>query len=119
MCDVVLDGLLVATEELFGVVSDPGTKRRLRFGEMVVERVMKQMLVTRKNTITKIVQIHNGFNGLTGELTLLEIVVSTVALIVAKFPNGMHRVHKGSKGAKNTKFVNQFRIEVVNKEFIL
>ena len=41
MCDVVLDGLLVATEELFGVVSDPGTKRRLRLGQMVVERVMK------------------------------------------------------------------------------
>ena len=41
MCDVVLDGLLVATKELFGVVSDPGTKIRLRFGEMVVERVIK------------------------------------------------------------------------------
>ena len=41
MCDVVLDGLLLATEELFKVVSDPGTKRRLRFGEMVVKRSMK------------------------------------------------------------------------------
>ena len=119
MCDVVLDGLLVATEELFGVVSDPGMKRRLRFGEMVVKRVMKQMLVTRKNTITKIVQIHNGFNGLMGELALLEIVVGTVALIVAKFPNGMHRVDEGLKGVKNTKFVNHFRIEVVNEEVIL
>ena len=41
MCDVVLDGLLVATEKLFRVVSDPGTKRGLRFGEMVIERFMK------------------------------------------------------------------------------
>ena len=66
MCDVVLDGLLVATEELLRVVSDPGTKRGLRFGEMVVKRCMKQVFVTWKNTITKVVQIHNSFNGLTG-----------------------------------------------------
>ena len=66
VCDIVLDGLLVATEELFGLVSDPGTKRRLRLGEMVVERRMKEVFVTGKNTITKVVQIHNGFNGLTG-----------------------------------------------------
>ena len=31
MCDDVFDGLLMTREELFGVVSDPGTKRRLRF----------------------------------------------------------------------------------------
>ena len=77
------------------------------------------MFVTWKNMITKIVQIHNGFNGLTRELALLEIVVGTVLLIVAKFPNGMHRVDEGSKGVKNPQFVHRFRIEVVDKEFIL
>ena len=41
MSDIVLDGLLVATEELFRVVSDPGMKRGLRFGEMVIERFME------------------------------------------------------------------------------
>ena len=41
MCDVVLDGLLVTMEKLFRVVSDPGTKRGLRFGEKVIKRLMK------------------------------------------------------------------------------
>ena len=41
MSDVVLDGLLVATEKLFRVVSDPGAKGGLRFGEMVVKRLME------------------------------------------------------------------------------
>ena len=50
---------------------------------------------------------------------MMKFIVGTVALIVTKFPNGMYGVDEGSKGAKNTKFVNQFRIEVVNKEFIL
>ena len=77
------------------------------------------MFVTWKNTITKVVQIHNGFNGLTGKFTLLEFVVGTVALIVTKFPDGMYGVDEGSKGAKNTKFINHFWVEVVNKEFIL
>ena len=49
----------------------------------------------------KIIQINNGFNGLTGKFTLLEFVVSTVALIVTKFPNGMNGIDEGSKGAKN------------------
>ena len=64
------------------------------------------MFVTGKNTITKIIQINNGFNGLTGEFALLEFVVSTVALTVTKFPNGMNRIDTGTEGAKNTKFVN-------------
>ena len=50
---------------------------------------------------------------------MLEFVVGTVALIVAKLPNGMHGVDEGSKGAKNTKFVNHFWVEVVEKEMVL
>ena len=66
----------------------------------------------------KIVQINNGFHGLMGKFTLLEFVVSTVALIV-KFPDGMNGIDEGSKGAKNTKFVNHFWVEVVEKEMVL
>ena len=77
------------------------------------------MLVTWKNTIMKVVQINNGFNGLTGKFTLLEFVVGTVALIVTKLPNGMHGVDEGSKGAKNTKFVNHLWVEVIMEEFVL
>ena len=50
---------------------------------------------------------------------MLEFVVSTVGLIVTKLPNGMHGIDEGTKGAKNTKFINHFWVEVVNKEFIL
>ena len=49
---------------------------------------------------------------------MLEFVVSTVALIV-KFPDGMNGIDEGSKGAKNTKFVNHFWVEVVKEGFIL
>ena len=77
------------------------------------------MFVTGKNTITKIVQINNGFDGLMGELALLEFVLSTVTLSITEFPNGMNRIDKGSKRTKNTKFVNHFWVEVVNEEFVL
>ena len=50
---------------------------------------------------------------------MLEFVVGTVALIVAKYPNSMNRVNEGSKGAKNAKFVNRVWVKVIKKEPIL
>ena len=112
VCDIVLNGLLMATEELFRVVCDPGAQRRLRFREIVVKGWMREMFIIGKNTIMKLIQIHNGFDGLAREFALLEFVVKTVSLGV------VNRIDQGAQGAENTKLVNHFRIKAIQGELI-
>ena len=64
MSDVVFACLLVTTEKLVGVVSNPSVKRGLRPGQVIINRWKEQMLITRKDTITKFVEINNSFDGL-------------------------------------------------------
>ena len=66
MSDVVFACLLVTTEKLVGVVSNPSAKRGLRPGQVIINRWKEQMLITRKDAIAKFIQINNGFDGLTG-----------------------------------------------------
>ena len=64
MSDVVFACLLVTMEKLVGVVSNPSAKRGLRPGQVIINRRKEQMLITRKDTITKFVEINNSFDGL-------------------------------------------------------
>ena len=101
------------------MIGEPSTKRRLQFGEMVINRVKKEMMVTRKNTVPEIVEFDNGFNGLARSFALMKVVVSAMTLIVAKMPYGFNGVEDTWKNREKTRFVNHSREEDVNKVLIL
>ena len=45
------------------MIGDPGTKRRLRLREVVINGRIEEMFVARKNLITKLIQVDNSVNG--------------------------------------------------------
>ena len=86
---------------------------------MGVNRVKKEMMVTRKDAIAEIIELNNGFNGLTRSFTFVKVGINTVTLIVSKVPNGFNGVKDARKGREKTWFVNQPREGIVNKVLIL
>ena len=90
--DVIHNGLLVALEKMTRVIGQPGTERRLRFLQVVVDRLKEKVMITGKNAITKLVQIVNGFNSLMGHFTFMKFSVSTLTLVVAQLPDGKNGV---------------------------
>ena len=90
--DVIHNGLLVASEKMIRVIGQPGTERRLRFPQVVVDRLEEKVVITGKNAIAKFVQIDNGFNSLTGHFTFMKFSVSTMTLVSAELPNGKNGI---------------------------
>ena len=62
--DIVLLQLLVASKKRVRMISEPSTNRRLRFGEVVVNRVKKEVVITRKNAMAETIKFDNGLDGL-------------------------------------------------------
>ena len=107
--DIVFLCLLMASKEMVRMISEPSKKRRLWFGEVVINRVKKEMMFTGKNMVVEIIKFDNGFNGLAGSFTFMKVVVNAMTLIVAKMPNGFNGVEDVQEGKEKTRFVNQPR----------
>ena len=100
------------------MIRDPGTKRRLRLGEVVINGRIEEMFVARKNSITKLIQVNHSVNGLTRQFALVLISVSSVSLMTTKQPDGLNQVDHSMKGGKHSKFVNHHRLEIIAEEII-
>ena len=46
------------------VVSNPGTKGRLRFGKMIIDGRVKEMFVTGQDPISKFIEINDSIDSL-------------------------------------------------------
>ena len=90
--DVIHNGLLVALEKMTRVIGQPGTERRLRFLQVVVDRLKEKVMITGKNAILTVVQIDNGFNSLTRHFTFMKFSVSAMTLVIAELPDGKNGV---------------------------
>ena len=119
MSNVVFQSLLMAAKWLISMIGYPGTKRRLRFGEMFINGWIEEMFVTWKNPIAKFIQVNNSVNGLTRQLTLVLIRVSILSLVITKYPNGLNRINHRMESRGNTKLVNHDGLEVITEEIIL
>ena len=53
---------------MVSMVRNPCTERGLGLGKMVINRSMKQVLITRKNAVTKVIEIDDGLRRDVGEL---------------------------------------------------
>ena len=62
--DIVFLCLLMASKEMVRMISEPSTNRRLRFGKVVVNRVKKEVVITRKNAMVETIKFDNGLDGL-------------------------------------------------------
>ena len=80
--DIVFLCLLMASKEMVRMISEPSKKRRLWFGEVVINRVKKEMMFTGKNMVVEIIKFDNGFNGLRRSFTFMKVVINSMMLIV-------------------------------------
>ena len=101
------------------MIGDPDTKRPLRLREVVINGRIEEMFVTRKNLITKLIQVNNSVNGLTRQFALVLISVSSMSLVITKQPDGLNQVNHSMKGGKHSKFVEHHRLEIIAEEIIL
>ena len=79
-------------------------KRRLRFGEVLVNGSKEEMVIARENRITKIIEFNNRCNGLPRPFTLMKFIIQTMTLIIAKVPNLNNRVKDVMNLVKNHRF---------------
>ena len=92
MSDVVKDSLLMTSKQVMRMIGEPCTKRRLRFGEMLVNGFIEEMAIASKNRITKIIEFNNRRNSLLRPFTLVKLIVQAMTLIIAEVPNINNRV---------------------------
>ena len=104
---------------MIGMIGDPGTKRRFRFREMVINGWIEEMFVARKNSIIKLIQVDNNVNDLTRQFALVLISVSSMSLLITKQPDGLNQVNHSMKSGKHSEFVEHHRLEIIVEEIIL
>ena len=63
-------------------------------------------MVTRKDTVSEIIEFNNGFDRLMRSFTFVKFGINAVTLIVSKMPDGFNGVKDTRKGREKTRFVN-------------
>ena len=107
MGDVEALSSVMASIQLRRMIGEPGTERRLRFGEVDVKGWTEETMVKRKNIITQVVELRDSFNCLTISFTFENGVVCTMTLCIAKSPNGKDGVENIVDDREKARFVKQ------------
>ena len=68
---------------------------------MLVKGIKEEMVITRKNRMTKIIEFNNRCNGLARPFTLMKLIVQSMTLIIAEVPNVNNRVQNVMNLMKN------------------
>ena len=81
---------------------------------MIIKRIEKEMADTWKNRVTKIIQINNRLNILMRAFTLMKLIVHSMSLFIAKYPNLKHSFKDGVQMVKNRWAIKEMQLMVVN-----
>ena len=68
---------------------------------MLVKGIKEEMVIARKNRVTKIIEFDNRCNGLPRLFTFMKLIVHSMTLIIAEMRNVNNRVQNVMNFMKN------------------
>ena len=101
------------------MIGEPGMERRLRFSEVDIQGLVEEMMVKRKNVISYLIECRDGLYGLTSCFTLVNGIVCTMTLCIAKCPNGKDGIEKIVDDREKAGFVKHLGLASRRKVGIL